>query len=156
VLQAAADAENLAGGAADVLSPLREFDAPDLEESDFPRDLTAGEQATLVRLLARTVSSVEDQVSSIGDTGTPFAAQAGPLLQQAAALLCQAWRALEEVPAATGIIPADGPEAKAGIDLPSVTAAREQAARTLPGRARTARRALARQTGRQPGRGGRR
>ena len=154
MLQAAADAENLIGGISDLLSPVREFDFPDIASEDFPRDLTAAEQVTLLRLLSKTVSSIGNIAEDFAGTRTEVGDKAGNVLAEASEHANRLWRALEQVPGVTGIQPADGPEPAAVLDFPAAAGPVPPAGRPGAGRARAARTPFGKLAGRRPGRRG--
>jgi len=138
VLEDITEAVRLTGDAAAFLSPTREFDEPDLEESDWPQDLDGPETQQMLRHLADIADHASTCINGIGcqhsiaDAAKPELHEIDQLLSEA----CRRLRTLDRIP---------GPETQAAtpvqhaeLDFPATPAAippGDPARRTAPGAA---------------------
>jgi hypothetical protein len=123
VLENMTEAVRLTGDAAAFLSPTRMFDEPDLEESDWPRDLDSPGTQQMLRHLADIADHASTCISGIGcqhsiaDAAKPELHEIDQLLSEA----CRRLRALDRIPGPE--TQAATPVLHAGLDFPATPAA---------------------------------
>jgi hypothetical protein len=123
VLGAMAEAASLVSDADALLSPTHEFDEPQLEENDWPQDLTGPETTAALGKLAEITLSASGCLLGVSSTHA-VPDEAKPGVEEISNQLLEAGRKLRAIAGRTGQDESAGPGLSAGPDFPSAPAAR--------------------------------